>query len=103
MNTVMQLRPVTYNWKDPKDGTGQQIGFIAQEVETLVPEAVVHSQVTPQQIEQAIAVGKPVPAITDPYGIKYSELIPVLTKAIQEQQLKIEQLEKELFFLKSKK
>jgi hypothetical protein len=35
-----------------------------------------------------------VPANGDPLGMKYTELIPVLVKAIQEQQKKIEELEK---------
>ena len=51
------------------------IGFIAQEMESIVPEAV--------DVPKTAA---------DHYGMKYNELIPVLTKAIQEQQAQIEQL-----------
>lgn len=98
--TVMKLRPVAYDWKMQPDGANRQLGFIAQEMEAVVPEAVVHDQVTDQQRAEATAAGKPVSALTDPYGMKYNELIPVLTKAIQEQQQKIEQLEKELQLLK---
>jgi len=103
LDAVMKLRPVTYDWKNQQDGAAKQLGFIAQEVEAVVPEAVVHSVVSAATIEAARASGKPVPAITDPYGMKYSELIPVLTKAIQEQQQKIEELEKEILLLKKKR
>jgi hypothetical protein len=103
LSKVMQLRPVSYNWINPKDGTGKEIGFIAQEVEKVVPEAVVHSFTTEKQLANAKANGKPIPAITDPYAMKYNELIPVLTKAIQEQQEQIELLKKEIELLKAKK
>lgn len=69
--------PVQYNWKNnPKNDL--QIGFLAQDIQKLIPEAVVE------------------PTNGDPMGMKYTELIPVLVKAIQEQQKKIEELEKML-------
>ncbi|MDM8562495.1 tail fiber domain-containing protein [Candidatus Marithioploca araucensis] len=37
---VDQLRGVSFEWKDAKQGTGTQIGVIAQEVETVLPELV---------------------------------------------------------------
>lgn len=37
---VMKLRPVTYHWKDKKMDQSQRIGLIAQEVQTVFPEAV---------------------------------------------------------------
>jgi hypothetical protein len=61
----------------------------------------VHSQVAEKNIANAKAHGKPIPEITDPYGMKYSELIPVLTKAIQEQQEQIVKLQEEIATLKS--
>lgn len=100
LDKVMRLRPVTYSWKDAKNGQGSEIGFIAQEVEGIVPEAVVHSKVSAEKISNARANGKPIPKITDPYGLKYSELIPVLTKAIQEQQTEIDALKEEIRLMK---
>lgn len=100
LDKVMRLRPVTYTWKDASNGNGNEIGFIAQEVEGIVPEAVVHSTVSAEKISNAKANGKPVPEITDPYGMKYNELIPVLTKAIQEQQSQIDALQEEIRKLK---
>ena len=101
LNTVMQLRPVAYEWKDAAESDGENIGFIAQEVEKIIPQAVVHSSLTEAQLERAKAKNRPVPEIRDPYGMKYSEMIPVLTKAIQEQQQQIEELKKEISILKS--
>lgn len=69
-----KLRPVRFNWI--KNGQAD-IGFIAQEVEKQVPE------ITSQ----------------DTSGIKrvdYAKLIPILVGTIQEQQKRIEQLEKKL-------
>lgn len=77
LKELMQLRPVQYHWKANPEA-GSEIGFLAQEVQTIIPEAVVD------------------PGNGDPMGMKYAELIPVLTKAIQEQQAEIEALKTEL-------
>ena len=67
--TVEKLRPVTFEWKEPKDDgmKGEQIGFIAQDVEEVLPQAVL----TANDADKT-------------KGLKYDELIPVLTKAVQE-------------------
>ena len=71
LNVIIALRPVRYDWKpgygnDRKD----QLGFIAQEMEAVFPEAV--SKWATQQGEEAYKTVGP------------SALIPVLVKAIQE-------------------
>jgi len=75
--TVMSLHPVTFEWREPKDDgmTGKQTGFIAQEVEKVLPSVVL--------TQNDAAKTK---------GLKYNELIPVLTKALQEQQEEIQTL-----------
>lgn len=93
--TVMQLRPVDYFWKNKEIASKQQTGFIAQELETVMPDAVSHDVMTPEQIEACKKAGKPVPEITDPYGINYDAIIPVLVKGMQEQQELIEQLQQQ--------
>jgi hypothetical protein len=93
--TVMQLRPVDYFWKNKKIASKQQTGFIAQELETVMPDAVSHDVMTPEQIEACKKAGKPIPEITDPYGINYDAIIPVLVKGMQEQQQLIEQLQQQ--------
>ena len=40
-NEVLQLNPVFYQWKDKSKGTDIHAGFIAQQVDTVIPTAVV--------------------------------------------------------------
>ena len=84
LSTVMQLRPVEYNLisNDLK-----QVGFIAQEVKKLVPEVVTGK-------EGDLKKGEIL-------GITYANLVPVLTKAIQEQQTIIDNQNKRLSKLES--
>lgn len=72
LNDLMKLRSVTYQWKE--DSLGEtKLGFIAQELEQIVPEVVTIANDSMQT-----------------RGVNYAELIPVLVKAIQEQQAIIE-------------
>ncbi|MFY0673371.1 MAG: tail fiber domain-containing protein [Bacteroidia bacterium] len=77
LEEIMKLRSVSYNWKN--DTTAKnKVGFIAQELEEVVPEVV--------------TIG------TDSLktrGVNYAELVPILVNAIQEQQKIIENLENE--------
>lgn len=77
LEQVMQLRPVSFTWNEPKDAgmRGRQMGFIAQEVENVLPSAIL----TEDNAEKT-------------KGLKYNELIAVLTKALQEQQTEIRSL-----------
>jgi hypothetical protein len=90
LNVVNALRPVRYDWKagygnDRKD----QLGFIAQEVEAVFPDAV---------SEWSKAEGDEEPYKTVGPGA----LIPVLVKAIQEQQAMIKSLEAKVAALEAK-
>ncbi|MDR0230712.1 MAG: tail fiber domain-containing protein [Dysgonamonadaceae bacterium] len=87
LSEVMKLKPVNYEMKD-KLGV-ERVGFIAQEVKEVIPELVVGT-------EGDLDKGETL-------SIAYSELIPVLTKAIQEQQKIIEQLEARLKALETAK
>jgi hypothetical protein len=65
------LRPVRYDWKEGY-GNPDQLGFIAQEVEQVFPRMLGEWKIKPDE---------------DAYKtVGTSELIPVLVKAIQEQQ-----------------
>jgi hypothetical protein len=77
--TVMQLRPVEYSLISNEL---KQVGFIAQEVNKLVPEVITG-------IEGDLEKGEIL-------GITYANLVPVLTKAIQEQQKQIDDLHQKL-------
>lgn len=40
LNEILKLRPVSYNWKNDNINQGKQFGFIAQEVQQVMPELV---------------------------------------------------------------
>lgn len=73
LEQILALRPVTYEWK--QEGPGNegkiQLGLIAQEVAKIVPEAV-----------RADSKGI--------LAVNYTTLLPVVIKAIQEQQKAVE-------------
>jgi len=78
LNEILQLRPVSYNWKDDKINQGKQFGFIAQEVQEVMPELVKEFET-----EEGNRLG------LDKEGI-YAALV----NAIKEQQKQIEELKK---------
>lgn len=89
LKEIMQLRPVSYTWKnDP--GAGKKIGFIAQEVKPVLEEVVQTGDITTENDVDGNENSK-----NDRLGIFYSDIIPVTVKAIQEQQQQIELLKKE--------
>ena len=72
LDTVLMMRPRKYDYKSNHQ---KGIGFIAQELEKVVPEVVSGEE------------GKK--------GVNYDSLVPILTKAIQQQQKEIEDLKNE--------
>lgn len=40
LKDILKLRPVSYSWKDDKVNQGIQFGFIAQEVQEIMPDAI---------------------------------------------------------------
>ena len=78
LSEILSLRPVSYNWKQ---GNTEQlhIGLIAQEVESIIPEIV--SQTNNEKAMRSM---------------RYTELLPVLIKATQEQQILIEQQDRKI-------
>ncbi|MCB9042520.1 MAG: tail fiber domain-containing protein [Chitinophagales bacterium] len=110
LNLVKKLKPTTYNYKhegkleEMNLPTERQYGFIAQELEQVVPELV-------RDVDFEFNVNTE--ARDDNYtetfkGVRYDGLIPILTGAIQEQQsiieeqnTKIESLEQRLAALEN--
>ena len=87
LNSVLALNPVKFNWIDnfvPSESGKDMLGFIAQEIQTIVPEAV------DSFVSGSIFVGET--EIDNPLRVNEKFLIPVLTKAIQEQQAIIDGL-----------
>ena len=77
LNVVNALNPVMYNWK--RDGRKSQ-GFIAQEVEKILPHCVTGKD----YIEGETSMGK---------GVKTAGIVASLVKAVQELTAKVEALE----------
>jgi hypothetical protein len=94
---VMKLRPVSFTWKNDK-AYGTKLGLIAQEVEPVLKEVVKKEYFTTHDEK----TGKDITSDEYRYGVYYSDIIPVLIKAIQEQEAKITLLEKKISVLESK-
>ena len=78
LNEVIQMKPVKYTYKSNGE---QQLGFIAQDIGTLIPESVHFDSFM---------------------GVDYQSIIPILTKAIQQQQALIKALEQRILILENK-
>lgn len=78
INEVMQMQPVKYTYKS---NGSTQLGFIAQDLGVITPEVV---------------------SFEDKMSVYYNALIPILTKAIQEQNALIKALEQRLLILENK-
>ena len=79
LNEIMSLHPITFRWKNIENYNDFKIGLSAQELQQIIPEVVVKDKIQPNA----------------PLGVMYSDLIPILVKAIQEQQQEINELKKE--------
>ncbi len=82
LNKVLQLKGVSFTWKDTKvHGTKKNIGFIAQDIQKILPEVVNKS-------------GKY-------YTVQYAPVTAVLVEAVKEQQKIIEKLENRIVELEN--
>jgi hypothetical protein len=75
LNDILKLRPVSYHWKDDKINQGVQFGFIAQEVQDVMPEAIKE-------------FGEDVKYL----GLEKDAIYATLVKAIQELKAEIDEL-----------
>jgi hypothetical protein len=73
----LKLNPISFYWKDENMDKEKHFGFVAQEVEEVLPELV-------RQDSQ----GKKT--------LSYNEFIPYLVRVIQEEQKKIEKLKAQI-------
>jgi hypothetical protein len=78
LNDILKLYPVEYTYKS---NGSKQLGFIAQDIGMILPEVV--------SFEESMSVN-------------YQAIIPILTKAIQEQQALIKALEQRIINLENK-
>lgn len=73
LDKVLKLAGVSFTWKKDAENPEEQIGFIAQDLEEVVPELVL-------DVEEGLK------------SVDYARLTPLLVEAIKEQQKQIEEL-----------
>jgi len=78
---LLTLRTVNFSWKSD-DTNAENIGLIAQDVEKVLPQLIHKSKLVSKIDEENTDQ-------TEYLGVRYTELIPVLVKAIQELNAKI--------------
>ena len=90
LDKIMLLKPSSYNYKGEYKKMnlpqGEQMGFIAQEMEKVFPQLV--KPIADKQTDNT--------KVSEYKGVDYVGLIPLLTKAIQDQQEEINQLKQEV-------
>jgi len=86
---IMQVEPVKYHFEWDTDEQPKRIGFLAQNLQPLIPEMV-------NETKEKAPDGSSYLTITPDY------MLPVLVKAIQEQQAQITALQAEVETLKNK-
>ena len=83
LNEILKLRPVSFDWKNNPKNQSTQYGFIAQEVQKILPQ-LVNEFDSYENEETEIS--------TKRLGLDKDAIFVSLVKAIQEQQAQIEEL-----------
>ncbi|MBL4706722.1 MAG: tail fiber domain-containing protein, partial [Flavobacteriales bacterium] len=97
---VMRLNPVNYRMNNnefPSFGTSNELqyGFLTQEVSKIFPDMVAEESVMDPNAPKGARQDRS--KIATPYScMNYQALIPVLTRAIQEQQVMIQEMQLEI-------
>lgn len=100
LSTIMALKPKSYLFKPElakkyNFHSTDQIGFLAQELEEVMPTLVRESRLISLSTTSRDAKENIAPEEMQAKAVNYIGLIPVITAAIQEQQGQIETLKKE--------
>ena len=85
LKDVLNIRAVEFDWKEKRQGK-HDIGFIAQEIEKIIPEVV----------NEVTTIGESAKEGDTHKVVDYAKLTSVLIKAVQEQQQQINKLEEKL-------
>ena len=83
LNDIMKLNVLQYNYNSDEDNAKKSLGFFAQDLNAVIPELVLYQK------------------DADQYSINYAGMSVVAVKAIQEQQVQIEEVKAENAKLKS--
>jgi hypothetical protein len=90
LNEILQINPIAFTFKNDANNT-DKLGFSAQEMLNIIPESVYDTKNCIDGYEDTDDSMVKIPKSNDNvYGMDYTTLIPVLVKAIQEQQAQIE-------------
>jgi trimeric autotransporter adhesin len=92
LDFVNSLRPVSWTWKDQRQGTTQHYGVIAQEAEAAIANAKGEGS------QNVIVTHN---EETDSYSVRYTELIAPLIKAVQEIYHQLVGVDREIASIKS--
>lgn len=89
--SIEKLRPITFRWKDAAQDAaeGEQLGFIAQEVERVFPDLVTTQKGSSIVITHADGTTE---TVSDPKLMNYAQMVVPLVKAVQELQAENEAL-----------
>ncbi|MFK7970477.1 MAG: tail fiber domain-containing protein [Bacteroidia bacterium] len=90
LSSVLQLKPVSFEWIETPE-YGLKLGLIAQEVQKVIPEVVKDTEWVQDE-----ETGEKSEVKAHRMGVFYSDLVPVLIKATQEQQGIIDQQEQRI-------
>jgi hypothetical protein len=88
IDKILTAQVVSHDWID--DNAHVEYGFVAQDLQSIIPQAVVEG------------TDKEDGSINMPWGVDYSKIVPLLTKAIQEQQTIINDLKARIETLEAK-
>jgi hypothetical protein len=97
LSKINALNPVKFNWIDgfePSEDGKDMLGFIAQEVQNVIPEAVENFS------NNSVTIGETI--IDNPLRVNEKFIIPVLVKAIQELKAENDTLKERLTALENK-
>jgi hypothetical protein len=81
LDKLLTLKAVNFSWKSDETNK-ENLGLIAQDVESVFPQVIDRSKINEKDGDE-----------TEYLGVRYTELIPVLVKAIQELSAKVSALE----------
>ncbi len=91
---ILKIKPIAYQWKNTRDPSEVKLGFSAQQLLEIIPEVVkTHDYTYPDE------KGPGVRTENENLGVYYADIIPVLTRAIQEQQKLIDELSEKINLL----
>jgi len=92
LNDILKINPIAFTFKSDKENI-DRLGFSAQEMLNIIPESVYDTNNCIDGYDETDDPMIKIPKSNDTiYGMDYTTIIPVLVKAIQEQQAQIDEL-----------